>query len=368
MKKVLLFTLLFVVFFSCQKHVLAQISTTENTPKEEALEAIVSKVIEEKQITVMDKKQLYQKLELTVTNGSLLHKKIIVENGIIPLVNEQKYYVDDRVMVSMVKHMDGETVYYISDYIRRGAILSLFFIFVVLTLIVAKWRGFMSLLGMALTFFIIFNFVLPQISAGASPVVIAVLGSFIIIPVSFFLSHGMNKKTIVAICGTVIALIITGILAHIYVEIAHLTGFSSEESGFLQVAKAGSINMKGLLLAGIIIGVLGVLDDITVSQSSIVYQLKESNNKMTRGELFTRAMSVGQDHISSMTNTLILVYTGASLPLLLLFINNPHPISEVLNYEIIADEIVRTLVGSIGLVLSVPITTYIAALVVSKKP
>lgn len=368
MKKIVLFTLLFVVFFSCQKHVLAQISTTENAPKEEVLEAIVSKVIEEKQITVMDKKQFYQKLELTVTNGSLLHKKIIVENGITPLVNEQKYRLDDRVMVSMIKHMDGETVFYISDYIRRYAILSLFFIFVVLTLIVAKWRGFMSLLGMALTFFIIFNFVLPQISAGASPVVIAVLGSFIIIPVSFFLSHGMNKKTIVAICGTVIALIITGILSHIYVQAAYLTGFSSEEAGFLQVAKAGSINMKGLLLAGIIIGVLGVLDDITVSQSSIVYQLKESNNKMTRGELFTRAMSVGQDHISSMINTLILVYTGASLPLLLLFINNPHPISEVLNYEIIADEIVRTLVGSIGLVLSVPITTYIAALVVSKKP
>lgn len=119
--------------------------------------------------------------------------------------------------------------------------------------------------------------------------------------------------------------------------------------------------MKGLLLAGIIIGVLGVLDDITISQSAIVFQLKEINNKLKFGELYDRAMSVGQDHISSMVNTLILVYTGAALPLLILFINNPHPFSEVVNYEMIADEIIRTLIGSIGLILSVPITTFIAS-------
>jgi len=125
--------------------------------------------------------------------------------------------------------------------------------------------------------------------------------------------------------------------------------------------------MKGLLLAGIIIGVLGVLDDITISQSTIVFQLKEANNRLDIDELFKRAMNVGQDHISSMVNTLILVYTGAALPLLLLFINNPHPFTEIVNTEIIADEIVRTLVGSIGLVLSVPITTFIATLVANRK-
>jgi uncharacterized membrane protein len=225
----------------------------------------------------------------------------------------------------------------------------------------------MSLLGMALSFFIIFFYILPQISSGANPVEIAILGSLVIIPVSFFLSHGINKKTFVAIGGTLIALVITGILANIFVDSAHLTGFASEEAGFLQVAKQGVINMRGLLLAGIIIGVLGVLDDITISQSSIVFQLKEANNKLDANELYTRAMKVGQDHISSMVNTLILVYTGAALPLLLLFINNPHPFSEIIIYEIIADEIVRTFVGSIGLVLSVPITTFIATLVASKK-
>ena len=166
--------------------------------------------------------------------------------------------------------------------------------------------------------------------------------------------------------GTLIALIITGILSSVFVEAARLTGFASEEAGFLRVARQ-MINIKGLLLAGIIIGVLGILDDITISQSAIVFQLKEANKKLKFNELYKRAMNVGQDHISSMVNTLVLVYAGASLPLLLLFIDNPQPFFEVINYEIIADEIVRTLVGSIGLILAVPITTLIAALVSNKK-
>jgi len=347
--------------------VFAQEALSIKPPKQETLEAVVIKIIEEKQIEIMQKKQLYQKLELEITKGTLVDKKIIVENGNMPLANEQKYHVDDKVMVSMSKGMDGKINYYISDYIRRDALLVLFFIFIIVTVVIARWRGLMSLLGMAISFLIIFSFILPKISTGSNPVEIAILGSLVIIPVSFFLSHGFNKKTIVAIAGTLIALIITGILSNIFVEAAKLTGFASEEAGFLQVVKQGAINMKGLLLAGIIIGVLGVLDDITISQSAIVFQLKEANNRLDINELFKRAMNVGQDHISSMVNTLVLVYTGAALPLFLLFINNPHPFSQIINYEIIADEIIRTLVGSIGLVLSVPITTFIATLVATKK-
>ena len=175
----------------------------------------------------------------------------------------------------------------------------MFIIFVVSAVVIAKWRGILSLVGMGISFLVIFSFILPKILSGSNPVEIAILGSLIIIPVSFFLSHGFNKKTIVAIAGTLIALIITGILANVFVEAAKLTGFASEEAGFLQVAKQGIINMKGLLLAGIIIGVLGVLDDITISQSSIVFQLKEANNRLNIDELFKRAMNVGQDHISS---------------------------------------------------------------------
>ncbi|OGK62104.1 hypothetical protein A2334_04565 [Candidatus Roizmanbacteria bacterium RIFOXYB2_FULL_38_10] len=366
MKKIFLILLFFIVFF-CSSTVFAQTEVVNTPPKQEILEAVVSKVIEEKQIEVMQKKQLFQKLELEITKGTLMGQKIIIKNGNIPLASQQKYQLDDKVMISISEGLDGKKSYYISDYIRRDSLLVLFLIFVVLTVAVAKTRGLTSLIGMGISFLVIFFIILPQISSGADPVSAAILGSLIIIPVSFFLSHGLNKKTFVAIGGTLIALLITGILSNIFVEAAHLTGFASEEAGFLQIAKQGAIDMKGLLLAGIIIGVLGVLDDITISQSAIVFQLKEANNRLNADDLYKRAMSVGQDHISSMVNTLILVYTGAGLPLLLLFINNPRPFLEIINYEIIADEIIRTLVGSIGLVLSVPITTFIATFVASNK-
>ena len=338
-------------------------------PKEETLEATVVEVLEEKGITpeFSEEKQLYQKLELLVTKGSLLNKKIVIENGIMPLANPQKYQEGTKVIVNYTKDFEGNDLFYITDYVRRGSLLWLFIIFVFLVTVVAKWRGLTSLLGMGASFLIIFKFILPKILAGSNPILIAIIGSLFIIPITFYLSHGFNKKTTVAVAGTVIALIITGILAGIFVESAKLTGFASEEAGFLQVAKQGSVNIKGLLLAGIIIGVLGVLDDITVSQSAVVLQLKRANPKLRFEELYKRAMDVGQDHISSMVNTLVLVYTGAALPLLLLFIDNPHPFLEIINYEIIADEVVRTLVSSIGLILAVPITTIIAVLSLEKK-
>ena len=304
---------------------------------------------------------------MLVTKGSLKDEKIIIESGTIPLANLQKYQEGTRVIVSYSKDFEGNDFFYITDYVRRDSLLWLFIIFVVLVAVIARWRGMTSLLGMGASFFIIFKFILPKILAGSDPIQIAIIGSLFIIPVTFYLSHGFNKKTTVAVIGTVIALIITGVLAGIFVESAKLTGFASEEAGFLQVAKQGSVNIKGLLLAGIIIGVLGVLDDITVSQSAVVFQLKKANPKLKFEELYKRAMDVGQDHISSMVNTLVLVYTGAALPLLLLFINNPHPFSEIINYEIITDEVVRTLVGSIGLILAVPITTIIAVLSVERK-
>jgi len=336
--------------------------------QEETLEAIVTGVLEEREITseLGGENQLYQKLELLVTKGSLKDKKIITESGGMPTVNLQRYKVGDRLVMSLSSDLEGNDVFYISDYVRRNSLLRLFLIFVVLAIVVGKWWGLASIIGMGFSFLIIFKFVLPRLLAGADPIVTAVVGSLFIIPITFYLSHGLNKKTSVAIVGTVISLIITGILAGIFVDAAKLTGFASEEAGFLQVARQGTIDIKGLLLAGIIIGTLGILDDVTVSQSSIVNQLKEADKTLSFGELYRRAMKVGQDHISSMVNTLVLVYTGAALPLLLLFIDNPRPFSEVVNYEIIADEIVRTLVGSIGLILAVPITTLIAALSLKK--
>ena len=361
-KKTAFLILLLVLFFFLSSRVFAQ------EGGEETLEATVVEILEEKEIQPehSDEKQLYQKLELLVNKGSLKDEKIVIENGNLPVANLQKYKVGNRVIVSYSKDFEGNDSFYITDYIRRNSLFWLFAIFIVLAALIGGWRGISSLLGMGVSFFIIFSFILPRISAGASPIQIAIIGSLFIIPATFYLSHGFNKKTTVAVAGTIIALIITGLLAGFFVEAAKLTGFASEEAGFLQVATRGAINIKGLLLAGIIIGVLGILDDITISQSAIVFQLKEANPRLKQRELYKKAMDIGQDHISSMINTLVLVYTGAALPLLLLFIDNPHPFSEVINYEIIADEAIRTLVGSIGLILAVPITTLIASLITKK--
>jgi uncharacterized membrane protein len=145
-----------------------------------------------------------------------------------------------------------------------------------------------------------------------------------------------------------------------FISLGRLTGLSSEEAGMFLVQRSGNFDMKGLLLCGIIIGTLGVLDDITIAQAAVVTELIKSSEKPKGRVIYRQAMNVGRDHISSMVNTLVLAYAGASLPLLLIFINNPHSFSEIINYEFMAEEIIRTLVGSIGLILAVPITTFIA--------
>lgn len=303
----------------------------------------------------------YQVLQIEIYKGSLEGRVVEVENDAVSLVGVQEYSLEDRVVVAYAKDFEGNDTFYVTDYVRRSGLLYLFVLFSLMAITVGGIWGLTSLIGMAFSFLVIFKVVLPQIINGESAVIAAIMGSVLIIPVTFSLSHGIKTKTWIASLGTVITLVITGVLAATAVEMTHLTGFSSEEANFLQVQLGGEINMRGLLLAGMIISSLGVLDDITISQASIVAELKKANKKYKFPKLFSRAMIVGRDHIASLINTLILVYAGASLPLLLLFINNPLPFADVVNMEIIADEIVRTLVGSMGLILAVPITTFIAA-------
>lgn len=354
MRKIILFLFCF-SFFLFPTLIWAQ------PAQEEILEGRIIESIKEDVVTREGKQYLYQKLKVLITKSSLKNKEVVIEVGNIPLIGQPKYKLGDEVLISYSRDFEGNEVFYITDFIRRIPLGTLFLIFVALTVVVGRWRGVSSLLGLGISFLVIFLLILPQIYAGRNPVFIAIIGSLVIIPATFYLSHGFNKKTTVAILGTSVALVITGILAKTFVELTRLTGYASEEAGFLQVARPGIVNMRGLVLAGIIIGVLGVLDDITISQSAIVQQLKETNPRIKSKELFLRAMVVGQDHIASMVNTLVLVYAGAALPLLLLFIDNPHPFSEIINYEIIAEEIVRILVGSIGLITAVPITTFLAS-------
>jgi uncharacterized membrane protein len=324
----------------------------------ENIQGRITKIIEEKQIVVMDKEQLYQKIEVELSTPD--NKKVITENGNQPLANIIKYSVNDNVLLTFNQNIDGSNEYIIIDFVRKDSLILLSILFIILLVIIAKWKGLFSLFGMIFTFFIIFSFILPRLLAGDNPILIAIIASLIIIPVSFYMAHGFNKKTTIAIIGSITSLIIVAILAAIFTKLGHLTGLSSEEAGMLSIGQ-NNLNMKGILLAGIVIGALGVLDDITISQAAIVDELANTAKLTKTKDLYSRSMIIGKDHITSMVNTLVLAYAGASLPLLLIFTNNPHPFSEIINYELIAEEIIRTLVGSIGLILAVPITTLIAA-------
>ncbi len=323
-----------------------------------AIEATIVKVLEEKEIEVMDTNQLYQRLEAELASPA--SGKVILENGLEPLVNKIKYSVGNRVLLNLITGTDGQMNYIIVDFVRKDSLFLLSIIFILLLIAITRWRGFTAILGMLFTFFIVFVFILPRLLVGDNPLLIATLASLIIIPISFYLAHGLNKKTTIAIISSIISLIITALLASIFTQLAHLTGLSTEEAGMLSIDQS-NLNMKGILLAGIVIGALGVLDDITISQAAIVDELARTANLTKVKDLYSRSMVIGKDHITSMVNTLVLAYAGASLPLLLIFTHNPHPLLEIINYELMAEEIVRTLIGSIGLVIAVPITSLIAA-------
>jgi uncharacterized membrane protein len=360
LKPVFFLSLFFLVIFFGAGSTYAQDEV--NSPSHLTYEGEIKNVVEE---VKNPNGGYYQKLEIEILDKDLRGKVLNVENGSVETPVSQKYKKGDTLVLTGFKDDSGEVRLYVNDYVRRGQLLSLFLIFLILSVVVAGKRGVTSFIGMAVTFFIIFSFVLPKISTGSNPILVIFTFSIVTIPITFYLSHGLNTKTTVAVVGTFISLLITVVLSVIYVHSAKLTGYTTDEAAFLQIMKGGTMNMRGILLAGIIIGFLGVLDDITVSQSAIVFQLKSANKKMGFSELFTRSMDIGRDHISSMINTLVLVYAGASLPLLLLFIDSSKTFGEVINYEIISSEIIRTLLGSIGLIIAVPITTVIAALVAS---
>lgn len=337
------------------------------TNNETSFEAKIEKIVEEKQINIEGQNQLYQKINLKILTGSEKNKVITVENGKEALANVTQYQEGETVILVKEETLDGSDFYSITDFVRRDSLLVLVLLFVVLTVMVARGKGIMSILSMIFTFVVVFVYLLPNLSNGTNPVLAALIASVIIIPISFYMAHGINQKTTVAIIASIIALGVTGILSLMFISLGRLTGLSSEEAGMFLVQKSGNFDMKGLLLCGIIIGALGVLDDITISQASIVNELIKSSDKPKGVVIYKQAMNVGRDHISSMVNTLVLAYTGASLPLLLIFINNPHPFSEIINYEFLAEEIIRTLVGSIGLILAVPITTFIAVNWIKKE-
>jgi uncharacterized membrane protein len=270
----------------------------------------------------------------------------------------------EKVVAAYEPSAPRDLQYSVADVNRRFPMALLAGIFALAVVIVGRLRGVMALVALAISFLILNFFILPAILQGSNPLLVAVIGSSAIMLIALYLCHGLSARTSVAVLGTLISLVLIGFLGSLFIGWAALTGNTDDNTGLIH-GLYPSIDMSGLLLAGVIIGSLGVLDDVTVTQTSAVWELHEANPSTGWRGLYRAGIRIGRDHIASVVNTLVLAYAGAALPLLLLFSIAQSSVGAVANSELVAEEIVRTLVGSIGLVASVPVTTLLAALVVS---
>lgn len=266
-----------------------------------------------------------------------------------------------RIVLERLEKADGSVTYFVRDAYRLPAILWLVAGFLLLTVVFGRMIGITSTLGLAISIAILTTFVMPLIASGYDPLLISLTGAIGIACTSLLLAHGFKRRTYVALASTLLTLGISTLLAIFAVWLSRLSGIGSEETVFLQAGALSGVDLHGLLLGGIIIGCLGVLDDITTAQTAAVDEISRANPSLSRERVLRSGMSVGREHIASLTNTIALAYAGASFPLLLLLhAESQYPLWSTLNSEFFAEEIIRTLVGSATLVLAVPISTWLA--------
>jgi uncharacterized membrane protein len=257
--------------------------------------------------------------------------------------------------------LPAEARYQLTDVQRAVPLLALAGIFLVSILALGRLRGALAVVGLGASLVVLVQFLVPALLAGRPPVITAVVGASAVMVVVMLLAHGPSIRTATAMVGTGAALLLTVLLATVFVERAGLSGVSTDEAAFVQ-AMFGDVDVRGLLLAGIVIGALGILDDVTITQVSAVYELRAADPRMPRRRLYSSALRVGRDHIAATVNTLLLAYAGASMPLLVIFATSGVGLVDTVTNGIVAEEVVRTLVGSVGLIAAVPITTALAAL------
>lgn len=345
-----------------------------STHAQEILPGYEDKVFKARVVEILDEQTLedeytgtsavQQNIRVLGLEGEWKNKGYVIEGISDFIVSESKTYSPgDVIYVNHSIRPNQSDRFFAMDHVRTKSLWWMAALFALSVLIVARWKGLRALLVLVATFAIIVKLIIPQIISGANPLVVSVLGSIGILFLAIFLTEGFNKKSAVAFGAILTALFAVVGLSEWFVSLANLSGLATEEASYLLGIGEYSFNLRGLLLAGMIIGALGVLDDTVVSQVSLVKELAEAKPDMKPKTMFKTAMTVGTDHINAIINTLFLAYAGVSLPLLVLFVMYDQPtlsIEFLINGEMIATEIVRTLAGSIALVLSVPIATALA--------
>jgi uncharacterized membrane protein len=329
----------------------------------ETVKARVDRLLEEGVVDVGGVSQPYQRYLAEVLEGEYAGTIVEIEYGRQEIrTDDYKLRTGDEVWITLYVLPDDQLVAYFVDYARSRSMALLAGLFVVAILVISRWKGLRSLLAMAFSLLVIVGYIIPHILSGEDPVRVSLIGAGLLLSVTLYLTYGWNLKTHSAVLSMLIVLVITGTLAWLFVSLARITGSGDESTMFVLQIPGVRINVSGLFLGGMIIGALGVLDDLVTTQASAVFELHAANPKLGLRNLSRAAMRIGQDHVAATVNTLVLAYAGASLPMLLLFAAARSNYAYLIDSAIVAEEIVRTLVGSLGLVMAVPIATFIAAL------
>jgi len=362
----------FFIIFLLPITIFAQEDIAQATTSSEIFEARVISILEQNERTRENGTIIKQQnLLLKGTEGKWEDEQIFIQ-GIsdIDVISAPLYKEGDRVMVQRTVGPDDQDQFYIIDFVRRGPLYLLVLLFVVTVVLTSGKKGWKALLALVASFVILVQVILPAILAGWNAFFIGLFGAFAILVFIIYLTEGWNRKSHLAIVSVFFSLVVTLSLSLLFTRLTRVTGMANEEIMFLLGVSNQAIHFEGLLLAGILIGAIGVLDDAIVSQIEAVEQIKIANPKLSKKDLFKLSYRVGTSHLGAIINTLFLTYAGASLPLLLLFVVKEEPFvswSQVINNEMIAIEIVRTLVGSIGIALAVPISTLLAVYWISKN-
>ena len=346
--------LLFVFLFSptSSLHALTHSETEEKNVRAEVVE-----VLEEdyRFIPGTGIEAFHQNLKVKILEGARQGETVEIESQFY------KFTEGDRVFLNILQGFDDEPIYTVNEPDRLFPIFFLFALFVLAILSFGFWKGLRSILSLGLSFAIIIFLLLPKLLEGASPVPTTIIFASLILALAMYITHGFNRVTHSAFFGTTLTLIFVGLLSLLSVSAGKLSGLSSHEALYLNLQTGGLLDISGLLLGAIIIGILGILDDVSITQSATVRELYRANPRLGVKDVYRRALSVGKEHIVSLVNTLALAYAGVALPLLLLFSQSNESFLTLINMEIFATEITRILVGSIGLIMAVPITTAFAA-------
>lgn len=352
--------LLFSFFFP--SFAFAQGDFFEQASQQEEIPMYLGKieVIEEEEIDRLGRPLLEQRIEGAIIRGEKKGQRFEITNDLdVNNPFEQPFELGDKVLVTPLPSEEGEG-YYIHDLYRLDGMLWMLVLFIVIGLLVAGRHSVRAFLGLGISFAALIWILFPLLFAGYSALWVCLLVAVIIASSALYLAHGMHMRIHVAFVSTMLSVVVAFIFSSLFVEALSLFGYGTEEAYFLQLREGITINIRGLLLGGMIIGVLGVLDDVTTTQAATVEQLYRANPQMSTRELYERATAVGKEHILSLINTLVLAYAGASLPLMLLFRLHQQPWWVTMNSEVVMEELARMLIGSMVLIIAVPLTTLIA--------